>query len=222
MFEVAFLDCDTQLDFMDPAGALHVPGAETIVPNVKRLIGFARARRIPLISVVDAHFENDPEFGEWPAHCVAGTQGQRKIPGTTWDDSIVIPNRPVPIELRPGAQIVIEKRIFGVFDNVNMDVVLRKLGVRRLVVFGVSTDHGVRTAALGLLERGHAVSVVTDAVKGMTSEGEIEALSELTASGAKLVTTEEILEELTGLGRSLALPGNPQGRPGDRMRDRNP
>jgi len=199
MSDVAFLDCDTQLDFMSPAGALHVPEAETIVPNVRRLIGFARARRIPLISVVDAHFENDPEFGEWPTHCVAGTQGQRKIPGTTWDDAILIPNRPMPVDLRPGAQIVIEKRIFGVFDNVNTDVVLKKLGVRHLVVFGVSTDHGVRAAALGLLERGHAVSIVTDAVKGMTAEGEIEALSEMTASGAKLVTTEEILRAFQGV-----------------------
>ena len=196
MSDVAFLDCDTQLDFMDPAGALPVPGAETIAPNVRRLIGFARARRIPLISVVDTHFENDPEFGEWPAHCVAGTRGQRKIPGTIWDDSIVIPNRPMPIEPRPDAQIVIEKRIFGVFDNVNTDVVLKKLGVRHLVVFGVSADHGVRAAALGLLERGHGVSVVTDAVKGMTAEGEIEAFSEMTASGAKLVTTDEILNAL--------------------------
>jgi len=199
MSEVAFLDCDTQLDFMDPAGALPVPGAETIVTNVRRLIGFARARRIPVISVVDAHFENDPEFGEWPPHCVAGTPGQRKIPGTTWDDAILIPNRPVPVDLRAGAQIVIEKRIFGVFDNVNTDVVLRNLGVRHLVVFGVSTDHGVRAAALGLLERGHTVSVVTDAVKGMTAEGEIEALSEMTASGAKLVTTEEILNAFQGV-----------------------
>ena len=200
MADTVFLDADTQVDFMDPAGALPVPGAETIVPNVRRLIDLAGARGIPLISVVDTHLEKDPEFGEWPPHCVAGTPGQRKISGTLRDDAILIPNRPVPVALRPGAQIVIEKRVHSVFDNVNTDVVLRKVGARHLVVFGVPADHGVKAAVLGLLERGYAVSVVTDAVKGMTPEGEREALSEMVAAGAKLVTTDEILQELAGLG----------------------
>lgn len=200
MADTAFLDADTQVDFLDPSGALPVPGAETIVPNVRRLIDLAGARGIQLISVVDAHFEKDPEFGEWPPHCVAGTPGQRKISGTTWDDAILIPNRPVPVALRPSAQIVIEKRVHSVFDNVNTDVVLKKVGARHLVVFGVPADHGVKAAVLGLLERGYAVSVVTDAVKGMTPEGEREALSEMAAVGAKLVTTDEIVQELAGLG----------------------
>jgi len=200
MAEVAFLDCDTQFDFMDPSGALHVPGAETIVHSVRRLLDAARRRGIPVISAVDTHIENDPEFGEWPPHCVAGTPGQRKIPETTWDDTILIPNRPVPIRLRPDAQIVIEKRIYSVFDNVNTDVVLREIGARHLVVFGVATDHGVKAAVLGLLERGYASSVVTDAVKGMTPEGEREALSEMAAAGAKLVSTEEVMASLGGTG----------------------
>jgi nicotinamidase/pyrazinamidase len=33
-----FFDVDTQLDFLYPAGALHVPGAESIVPQVAALI----------------------------------------------------------------------------------------------------------------------------------------------------------------------------------------
>ena len=140
MADVAFLDVDTQVDFMDPAGALPVPGAETILPQVKRLLEFARAGGIPVISVVDTHFENDPDLGEWPPHCVAGTPGQRKVPGTTWGDPILIPNRPIPVDLRPGAQILIEKRIYGVFDNVNADVVAAEDAWRRDI-----TNRCVRT-----------------------------------------------------------------------------
>ena len=52
---IAFLDVDTQYDFMDPAGALHVRGAEALGPNLKRLTEYALARRIPVLASADAH-----------------------------------------------------------------------------------------------------------------------------------------------------------------------
>jgi nicotinamidase/pyrazinamidase len=36
-----FIDVDTQLDFLYPAGALYVPGAERIVPAIAKLNGYA-------------------------------------------------------------------------------------------------------------------------------------------------------------------------------------
>ena len=51
---IAFLDVDTQYDFMDPAGALHVRGAEALGPNLKRLTEYALARRIPVLASADA------------------------------------------------------------------------------------------------------------------------------------------------------------------------
>ena len=38
-----FFDVDTQLDFLYPAGALYVPGAETLLPALTRLTNFAAA-----------------------------------------------------------------------------------------------------------------------------------------------------------------------------------
>ena len=57
-----FFDIDTQLDFLYPAGALYVPGAERIVPAIARLNRYAAAHGIPVVSTTDAHAENDPEF----------------------------------------------------------------------------------------------------------------------------------------------------------------
>ena len=53
MTSCAFLDCDTQHDFLSPAGALRVPGGETVVPNIARLIEAARAGGVPLVSGED-------------------------------------------------------------------------------------------------------------------------------------------------------------------------
>ena len=42
-----FFDVDTQIDFLFPAGALYVPGAERIVPAIARLNQYAAAHRSP-------------------------------------------------------------------------------------------------------------------------------------------------------------------------------
>ena len=66
--KTVFFDIDTQIDFLYPAGALYVPGAERLVPLIARLNRIAPA----LVSTLDAHSENDPEFQSYPPHCVAG------------------------------------------------------------------------------------------------------------------------------------------------------
>ena len=77
-----FWDVDTQFDFMHPAGKLYVSGAETIISNLQRLTAFAVQHGIPIVASTDAHLETDPEFSQYPPHCLAGTSGQKKVEGT--------------------------------------------------------------------------------------------------------------------------------------------
>ena len=64
--KTVFIDVDTQLDFLYPAGALYVPGAERICPRSRTSTATPRAHGIPVVSTTDAHTENDPEFQSWP------------------------------------------------------------------------------------------------------------------------------------------------------------
>jgi nicotinamidase-related amidase len=57
-----FFDIDTQIDFLFPAGALYAPGAEKIIGTVATLNRYAAKHGIPVVSTMDAHSENDPEF----------------------------------------------------------------------------------------------------------------------------------------------------------------
>ena len=43
-----FFDIDTQIDFLYPAGALYVPGAESLGPRIAALNRYAAANGIPL------------------------------------------------------------------------------------------------------------------------------------------------------------------------------
>ncbi|MGC2698797.1 MAG: isochorismatase family protein, partial [Candidatus Acidiferrales bacterium] len=64
------------------------------------------------------------------------------------------------------------------------------------IVFGVVTEYCVRFAAKGLLERGRRVSLVRDAIETLNPEDSTRTLAELTALGARLITTDEALRRV--------------------------
>jgi len=190
--KTVFFDIDSQRDFLYPAGALYVPGAERIVPAIARLNRFAAAHGIPVVSTVDAHAENDPEFSTWPPHCIAGTWGQHKAEATLLDGRMVIPNRECEIALEGAPQIVLEKQTVDVFLAPNLGRVLERLNADRYVVYGVVTEICVLSAVRGLLKTGKPVTLVTDAVAALTAEASARALEEVRAGGGRLATVSEI------------------------------
>ena len=140
---LVFFDIDTQVDFMLPHGKLYVPGAERIIPNLVRLISFARAQGIPVISSADAHAPDDPEFAIWPPHCVAGTPGQRRIPETQFANPVVVPCRPGAFTppARWSGQTIVEKKTYNTGDNPNFDAVVQALGVQVLLALPQYVQH---------------------------------------------------------------------------------
>ncbi len=190
--KTVFVDVDTQIDFMFPAGALYVRGAERLLPAIARLNQFAVAQGVPLISTTDAHSENDPEFAQWPPHCVAGTTGQLKPAETLVAERVTLGSQAgAEIEMAP--QVIVEKQVLDVFSNPNFPALLKKLGADRYVVYGVATDYCVRCAVTGLLATGKLVALVTDAIAGVNREAGERAIAEFTAAGGSLTTVSEVI-----------------------------
>ena len=187
-----FFDIDSQLDFLYPAGALYVPGAERIVPAIARLNRYAAAHGIPVLSTTDAHAENDAEFEQWRPHCVAGTIGQHKAEATLLEKRLVVPNRDCGLALDGVPQIVVEKQQVDVFTARNLARVVEMLAADRFVVYGVVTEICVLFAFRGLLKYGKPVTIVTDAVAALTAEASGLALAEIRAAGGRLALASEI------------------------------
>jgi nicotinamidase/pyrazinamidase len=182
--KTAFFDIDTQIDFVYPAGALYVPGAERILAGVAEL-----NRRAPvLISTECQHSEDDPEFGIYPHHCVCGTIGQQKPVATLREKRAVIPAPSRGVE-----QLILEKHELDCFSNPHLLPLLRELAAERYVVYGVVTEICVRHAAFGLLKTGRRVEIVTDAVKALDEEAAQKTLAEFTKMGGHLTTVREVL-----------------------------
>ena len=87
---LVFVDIDTQRDFLEESGALFVPGSQSIIANLDRLTRTAASRRIPVLATACCHTPEDPELRLFPPHCMAGTEGQRRIPATERADSVVL------------------------------------------------------------------------------------------------------------------------------------
>ncbi len=192
--KTVFVDIDTQFDFMNPNGALYVPDAENIIDNIKRLFDYAKEHKIKILSSTDAHQVDDPEFKLFPPHCVKDTPGNQKIEASTCKDNIIIENveQDITESMLDHEQIIIEGQTFDIFESINTDEIAKKLDAHNYAVFGVATDYCVKAAVLGLLKRGYNVSLVTDATKAITKEGEEKALKEMKDAGAVFTTTEEI------------------------------
>jgi biuret amidohydrolase len=111
-----------------------------------------------------------------------------------------------PTEIgRPGVAIVDEldvqpsdievPRMHGMtpFTGTELDAVIRNLGVRTIVLMGVSLNLGIIGAALSALDLGYQVVVVSDAVVGVPKEYADAVLANSLSMIATIVTADELV-----------------------------
>jgi nicotinamidase/pyrazinamidase len=197
---VIFWEVDCQADFMLPGGKLYVPGAEELLPNIRRLTNAAGEGKVFLVSHGCFHTPDDPEFKQFPPHCVQGTPGAELVPEAVTDHLFRIPNTSqsqLPSDLKTYQQILLEKQTLNIFETRHADELVERLGTSpEFIVFGVATEYCVRLAAKGLLERGRRVSIVGDAIEALKSEEGARAISELRGLGAQIINTDQALVKL--------------------------
>jgi nicotinamidase/pyrazinamidase len=193
---VIFWEVDTQADFMLPGGKLYVPGAERLLPNIRKLTDAARQGRVFLVSHGCFHTKDDPEFQRFPPHCIQGTAGSAYVPEALTEKVVTVPNEPtavLPRDLSPYQQILLEKQTLDIFESWHAGELVKCLPDAEFIVFGVVTEYCVRFAAKGLLGRGRRVSVVQDAIETLKAEDGERTVTELKALGAEFISTEEAL-----------------------------
>jgi nicotinamidase/pyrazinamidase len=185
---------------MDSTGALYVPDAKAILPNIERLLRAAGERKVMTISSRCAHEPDDPEFEIFPPHCIDGAPGAERV----FADLPALPRQEIAVDavadsqtrLQPATHYIVKKKVFDLFSNRWLEG-LRQRGDfkgERCVVFGVATDYCVRACALGLAEAGARVLIVEDAVRGVSGETTSRTINEMRAAGVEFTTTDEVLK----------------------------
>ncbi|MYC14378.1 MAG: cysteine hydrolase [Gemmatimonadetes bacterium] len=202
---VIFWDVDTQYDFIMPDGKLYVTASEKRLPNLKKLTDHARQRDIPIYGSVDNHQIDDPEISDnpdfletFPPHCIAGTEGQKKVPETQPQNPLWIdPDAPGDLISRiqkHSGEIIFRKQRFDVFTNPNVEPVLNAIKPDRIVLYGVALDVCNAYAINGFLNRNTApIQLVLDAAQAINPERGDRLVDEWQQQGVEIVSTDQII-----------------------------
>ena len=184
------IDINTQMDFFVDGGRARVGNRRRVLSHIRRVIAYARARKIPVISICEVHPDNNGGF------CVDGTEGMNKINYTLLSNRASFAadnNTDLPVDLlRKYRQIILHKRCLDPFDEPRIDRLLSEIRANEFVLIGACAEGAIAATALGLLQRGKRVTVVADAVGAQDKQKARHAFRKIAAKGAKLIDTRKL------------------------------
>jgi len=169
-----------------------VAGRETAPHAAKDVI--ARARRLAehcrkvgaTVVLVRVAFAADGKDRLSPQADEAGWGGQ--VPP---DFSQLVP------DLGPQeGDLVVTKRQWGAFYGTELDLELRRRGVRTIVFGGISTNFGVESSARDAYERGYEQVFAEDAMSAMAAEAHRFAVTTIFPRIGRVRSTDEVISAL--------------------------
>jgi len=205
--DMAIIVVDLQADFTKAKkGSLAVEGTDdAYVKAVADTTAKLKATGFPVYATQDWHPANHASFaanhpGKKPFDVI-------KLNGK---DQVLWPNHCV--QNTPGAEILLDKKLFKAtvkkgmdpqFDSYSgfqddggkkteMDKILKKAGIKKVVVYGIATDYCVRATALDAAAAGYKVIMVKNLSRGVAPETSAKALDEMKAKGITVIESLDI------------------------------
>jgi nicotinamidase-related amidase len=157
-----------------------------VVANIARLLAAGRAAAVPIFYL---NASRRPDSAGSTANCLLlalGRKGEPLVPGSARHNVVAA--------LKPQERDFVLNRFHGVtpFHGTELDSLLRNLGVKTLVVAGVSVNVGITGLTIEGVNGGYQVILARDAVTG-TPDDYVEAVFQNTLRLLATVTqTDEI------------------------------
>lgn len=185
----ALIVVDVQNDFC-PGGSLAVARGDEVVAPLNKLAQEFLARGEPVFKSRDWHPPQTKHFadqgGAWPVHCVQNTKGA-EFHADLIDD----------IHIRTISKGLGDKDCYSAFDDTDLDLQLRRLGVAEVWVGGLATDYCVKNTVLDALRKGYQVKALEDAMRAVdvdSGDGD-RAIEEMRQAGAEIVDSRAVAAE---------------------------
>ncbi len=186
----ALIVVDVQNDFC-PGGSAAVEDGDAVARKLSDLALNFRTKEGRVFATQDWHPTSHRSFaqngGIWPAHCVRGTDG------AVFHADLKLPVGSVIIRKGQDEQ----SQAYSGFDGTTLDSHLKRLDIRRIFVGGLSTEYAVQHTVYDALQKGYTAFLITDAISAVNANpnDDQRAVDTMFASGAKLVTTSELIQQ---------------------------
>lgn len=112
----------------------------------------------------------------WPAHCVQGTENANCLLDKGLFISVVKKGQDKRFDSYSGFRDDGGK-------TTDMDAILKKNGVKELIVYGIATDYCVKATAVDAAKAGYKVTVIESLCRGVSPETTAKALKEMKEKG---------------------------------------
>ena len=159
--------------------------AAEVIARAAKLADRFRDRRSPVVLVRVAYSAD------------GGDRLQQPVDAQPWSGA------PAPdfSELVPAVgprdgDLVVTKRNWGAFYGTDLDLHLRRRGVRTIVLGGIATNFGVESTARDAWERNYALVLVEDAMSAMAAEAHQFAVQNIFPRLGLVRSTDDVLRAL--------------------------
>ncbi len=175
--------------------------AESIVRQIRRLMAYARRKRVPVISCLDAYPMRNGKPLPTPAGCNGHGRLRDCVPsfGIMPDHVVIEGDNCLCVALdvlKQHHQAFLIKEQPDPYSNPKLDRLLTEMPARRFVVCGAPLETSVRMLALGLIRRQRRVILLHDACGYYNADSAAMTLRQLDVKGCRLVTTSRYLEHV--------------------------
>lgn len=175
---------------------IHYAG-ET-VKKCKHVIAEAREKGIPVFFIKRA-YRGDGSDVEITRYEKWNKEGRGMQPGSTGIDSAQAPEGLQPEE---GDYTIIKPR-WSAFFATELDLLLRRLGIRTIILIGTTTPNCVRSTAYDGNSLDYEVVVVEDCCSSQTEEIQRINISDMERMGAHIISSEKFCKEYNGVPDSV-------------------
>ncbi|MFD7256088.1 hydrolase [Streptomyces sp. NPDC059874] len=159
------------------------PSAEILRKGVELAEAF-RARKLPVVLVKVAW---SPDGGDLPTSNV-DRPGPASAPPAAFSQ--------IPAELAALGDVVVTKRHWGAFTGTELDLQLRRRGIHRIVLAGISTSVGVESTARTAWELSYDLVFAEDATADLDADSHTHTFDKIFPRIGKVSSTAEILAAL--------------------------
>ncbi len=181
----ALIVIDMQNGFLSPCSPLYIAGAPATIPACQQVIAFCRAVLVPVFFVTRAYTAETVEKTRYAAW---ESGGKPLSPECVPELSVEM-----PFEVLPSDYHLVKPR-YSAFFSTGLDLLLRRLGVKRIVLAGTTTPNCIRTTAYDGISLDYDVTVLSDCTSSTTEEIQEANLRDMARVGVDILTAEQWMQ----------------------------